>query len=197
MASAILLSGGIDSIALACWRKPDLAITIDYGQVCAEAEEIAAREAAAALQIPHELLRVDCATLGSGILARRDRLHNAPTPEWWPYRNQLLVTIGVMRAIRSGIREVWVGTVSGDGRHADGRPQFIKLIDELVAMQEGALRVKSPAIGMSSTELVRISGATRSLMAWAHSCHRHNSPCGACRGCYKHEAVMQELGWDS
>jgi len=29
---AILLSGGIDSAALACWQKPDLAININYGQ---------------------------------------------------------------------------------------------------------------------------------------------------------------------
>ncbi len=30
--TAILLSGGMDSIALAYWKRPELAITINYGQ---------------------------------------------------------------------------------------------------------------------------------------------------------------------
>ena len=30
MSAALLLSGGMDSIALAYWRKPSIAITIDY-----------------------------------------------------------------------------------------------------------------------------------------------------------------------
>jgi len=29
---AILLSGGLDSIALAYWLRPQIAVTIDYGQ---------------------------------------------------------------------------------------------------------------------------------------------------------------------
>ena len=35
---AILLSGGMDSIALAYWKKPAHSITIDYGQKAANAE---------------------------------------------------------------------------------------------------------------------------------------------------------------
>ena len=34
---ALLLSGGMDSIALAFWKRPEIAITIDYGQRAAEA----------------------------------------------------------------------------------------------------------------------------------------------------------------
>ena len=34
----MLLSGGMDSIAVAYWRRPSLAITIDYGQVPAAGE---------------------------------------------------------------------------------------------------------------------------------------------------------------
>ena len=39
MNTALLLSGGMDSIALAYWKRPDIALTIDYGQAAADAEE--------------------------------------------------------------------------------------------------------------------------------------------------------------
>jgi 7-cyano-7-deazaguanine synthase len=35
---AVLLSGGMDSIALACWQRPEFAITVDYGQRAAATE---------------------------------------------------------------------------------------------------------------------------------------------------------------
>jgi 7-cyano-7-deazaguanine synthase len=195
LASAILLSGGIDSIALAHWTKPELAITVDYGQVCASAEANAAREAAAAMGLAHELIQLDCSSLGSGSLASAVTLATAPTPEWWPYRNQLLITLALMRVIRSSLTDLLIGTVAGDDRHADGRPEFVRLVDDLVSMQEGGVRVRAPAIKMSSEQLVRASGVPRSILGWAHSCHRGNQPCGECRGCFKHAAVLEGLGW--
>lgn len=38
MKTALLLSGGMDSISIAWWKRPDIAITLDYGQRAAEAE---------------------------------------------------------------------------------------------------------------------------------------------------------------
>jgi 7-cyano-7-deazaguanine synthase len=54
MAKAILLSGGIDSIALAYWQRPDIAITIDYGQAPAQAEINASTAVASALWKPSD-----------------------------------------------------------------------------------------------------------------------------------------------
>jgi 7-cyano-7-deazaguanine synthase in queuosine biosynthesis len=64
--TAILLSGGIDSIALAHWKKPELAITVNYGQVPALAEVDAARAAARDLRLEHEIVPIDCSVIGSG-----------------------------------------------------------------------------------------------------------------------------------
>ena len=63
---AILLSGGMDSIALAYWLRPEIAITLDYGQRAAEAEIKAAAKVAGALGIEHSVISVDCSALGSG-----------------------------------------------------------------------------------------------------------------------------------
>jgi 7-cyano-7-deazaguanine synthase len=191
--TALLLSGGIDSVALAYWMRPRWAVTIDYGQRAAPAEITAARHVTAALEIPHEVLTVDCAALGTGDMAGSAALPEAPVPEWWPYRNQLLVTLAGMKAIALGATELMVGSVISDATHIDGTRPFYDCLDKLMAMQEGQVRVTAPALSMTSTELVRRAGIGRDLLAWSHSCHSGPLACGDCRGCYKHQQVMEEL----
>lgn len=87
-----------------------------------------------------------------------------------------------------------LGTVATDGeRHRDGTREFITLLDGLVASQEGELRLDAPAIGMTSAELVRASGADRSLLCWSFSCHVAPTPCMRCPGCTKQRAVLNGL----
>ena len=80
-------------MALAYWKRPQLAFTIDYGQVCAEAEIRAAAKVASDIGIEHHIIKVDCSQLGSGSLCGGKPIDDAPVEEWWPYRNQLLVTL--------------------------------------------------------------------------------------------------------
>src|SRR6185295_18918518 len=104
--SGLLLSGGMDSIAIAYWLRPDVALTIDYGQVPAIAEMQASAAVCKELGIQHHPISIDCRCLGSGDLASAKPLSIAPVPEWWPYRNQLLITIGASRALALGIQKV-------------------------------------------------------------------------------------------
>jgi 7-cyano-7-deazaguanine synthase len=137
MKSAILLSGGQDSASLAWWRRPDLAIFIDYGQVPALAERRAAEAVADELGLPIEIISVDCRPLGVGQLAQQKQIAAASTPEWWPFRNQLLITIAGAVGVKCGIGEVVIGTVLDDNRHADGCAAFVATMDALLGMQEG------------------------------------------------------------
>lgn len=189
-----MLSGGIDSIALTYWRRPHLAITIDYGQVPASAEIEAAAAVASALELEHDVVCIDCRSLGSGDLAGSPPHAGAPAPEWWPYRNQLLITIAAARAFSKGASRVLIGTVASDGLHVDGTSSFINSMAATLRLQEGGLELEAPAAVISSAELVRRSGIPIEILAWAHSCHRSNWACGRCRGCAKHFEVMQELG---
>jgi 7-cyano-7-deazaguanine synthase len=191
--TGLLLSGGIDSIALAYWKRPAVAITIDYGQAPAAAEIQAATQVCEALDIEHDVLRVDCSSLGSGDLANTPSLPMAPVPEWWPFRNQLLVTIAAAHALRSDVRHLLLGTVAPDRAHADGTPLFVEALSALLAMQEGEITLEAPAIAMSSADLVRASGIPFGLLAWAHSCHVGTLACGRCRGCAKHFTTTREL----
>lgn len=193
MRRAVLLSGGMDSIALAWWIRPEVTLTVDYGHLSAAGEIRAARAVSEAIGAVHEVIRVDCSTLGSGDLAGRAALDVAPIPEWWPYRNQLLVTIAGMRAISMGINTLMFGAVASDCQHRDGTPEFFAMADKIMGLQEGSIRVEAPAIQMTSAALVRHAGVPRSVLAWAHSCHTGPFACGVCRGCSKHFMVMQEL----
>jgi 7-cyano-7-deazaguanine synthase len=195
MKRAILLSGGIDSLALCYWQRPDVALTINYGQLPAAAEIEASAMVCQELHIPHEVVTVDCRHLGSGDLAGTESTGISPSREWWPYRNQLLVTIAAMKGIQLGVGELLVGSVKSDSFHADGTADFYQRIDELMNLQEGEMKVSVPAISMMSVELVRASGIPIELLSWAHSCHVSDVACGSCRGCFKHQTVMHELGY--
>ena len=85
--------GRVDSSAIALLERPQLAIVVDYGQLPAAGERRAALIIAKRLDIPLETIVVDCSSLGSGDMAGICASPHAPVPEWWPYRNQLLVTL--------------------------------------------------------------------------------------------------------
>ena len=196
MNTAILLSGGIDSVALAYWQKPSSAFTVDYGQLAAEAEIQAASQVCHELSIRHEIIRVDCSMTGGGVLTAQPSAEVAPTKEWWPFRNQLLITLASARMIALGMQnyELVVGSVANDVTYADGTPRFYANIDALVSSQEGGIHVRATAIEMTSVELVRASRIPMPLLAWSHSCHRTNMACGDCQGCWKHLDVFRGLG---
>lgn len=196
MTTAILLSGGMDSLSLAYWKRPDFAFTIDYGQLSAKGEIQAARVVSRKLEIIHEVISVDCRELGSGDLAGKPQVEAAPAREWWPFRNQLLLTLAGMRAVSLGINELMFGSVKTDYFHKDGSAEFFEKISEVFSFQEGQLIVSAPAIGLTTEELVKVSGIPRSLLGWAHSCHISNVACGHCGGCAKYYSVMKELGYE-
>lgn len=187
---ALLFSGGIDSTAIAVWQRPDLLVTVDYGQAPAGGELRAATAIAERLALRHEIIRVDCRRLGQGHLAGRDASALGAAPEWWPYRNQLLVTVCAMRFVSDGLQEVLIGTVAGDEVHHDGRPAFVDGLDTLLKLQEGGVRLLAPAIGLSSETLLERVPGVGDLLPWTFSCHVSDQACGQCRGCAKHRMVL-------
>lgn len=194
MTAALLLSGGMDSIAIAWWRRPQIAITIDYGQAPAAAEIRAAAAVTADLGIEHVIITADLSALGSGDLAGAAPMAIAPVREWWPYRNQMLVTLAAMKAIALGLDTILIGCLRTDEAHTDGTTAFVDQIDRLLTLQEGGLRLQAPAIGLDAVELIKASGVPPEVLAWAHSCHVGEHSCGYCRGCRKHFDTTAALG---
>lgn len=196
MSTALLLSGGMDSIAVAYWRRPAVAITIDYGQRPAAAEIRAAQAVAVILELEHHIVRADLSSLGSGDMAGSAALAMASVPEWWPFRNQALITLAAMKSVAIGVERLLIGTLKTDGQHADGRPAFISAMNDVMRLQEGTIALEAPALNLTAVELVQRSSVPMDILAWAHSCHVAEYACGVCRGCRKHYETLQALGVD-
>jgi 7-cyano-7-deazaguanine synthase len=83
--------------------------------------------------------------------------------------------------------------VQGDEVHADGRPEFLATLDQLMSVQEGGVRLSAPARALSSEDLVRRAPRMAELLPWTFSCHIGEFPCGQCRGCTKHKFVLDAI----
>ncbi|QWF24890.1 7-cyano-7-deazaguanine synthase [Nocardioides sp. LMS-CY] len=194
MSRVLLLSGGVDSACIAAWQRPEHCLSINYGQKAAAAEQRSAAAIAAHLELSFTHITVDAAAASAAI--------PSPGPAsdddavlWWPYRNQLLITLAAAWAVAHGHIEVLIGTVAGDGdRHADGRQEFYDAMTALLQVQEGSLAVAAPAISLSTPELIDVSAVDDSTLGWTHSCHLGDVPCSRCAGCTKRAEVLLRAG---
>lgn len=197
MDECLLLSGGMDSLCLAFWRRPKYALTINYGQVCFEGELRAAEAVCEQLKINHSVLEANCSAAGAGEMLCDSKCHtpsrSVPNESWWPFRNQLLVTLGAAHLTSLTCNLLVMGSVKSDSQYRDGTPAFFDLMNSLLAHQEFEMRVEVPAIQMSTLQLIEVSSIDLSLLAWSHSCHRGNFACGGCRGCRKNLDVWTSL----
>ncbi len=185
----------MDSTALVALRRPIDALFIDYGQRSAEGERVAALEVGRELGVNVHNLRIDCSSVGAGLLAGDKRPPYAPSPEWWPYRNQLLVTLAASWGLPRGFQTIVVGSVRTDGdRHVDGTPRFYESLNRLLSMQEGGMEITAPALGSTTAELVTQSGITDQVLIMTHSCDVSPIGCGFCPSCDKRRATLEELG---
>ncbi|MCY3634008.1 MAG: PfkB family carbohydrate kinase [bacterium] len=196
-ARLMLLSGGLDSAAIAAVEKPDRALFVDYGQAAADAERVSAQEVAELLQIEFDEVTVDATQIGAGALINGDRLEVAPTPEWFPYRNQLLVTIAAAHALHNGLEVVILGTVAGDGhRHMDGSRKFIAKLDSVLRCQEGTLRLIAPHADTPTIELLARTEHRAKIVAATYSCDVATTSCGKCNSCLRRAEILSELAAD-
>lgn len=197
----LLLSGGVDSASLLYMVRPSHALFISYGQRAEQAEKRAAAAVAASIDVKFDSVRADFAVTGGGLMIADAPIDGSPSPEWWPFRNQILVTIAAAWACRNtdavtrpGSTSILLGCVAGDGeRHIDGSPRFIAALNDLLRLQEGGVGLEAPAVDLSTEQLVAASGIPDSVLAWTHSCHVANLPCMACPGCFKRERVLDSL----
>jgi 7-cyano-7-deazaguanine synthase len=194
MGEVLLFSGGVDSSCLAALRRPSRLLFVDYGHVAAQGERRATAQIAGRLDLPLATMSVDLSALGAGTLAGTDAHPLGTHPEWWPFRNQLLVSLAAAWAVKNGCDVVSTASVVTDDRHVDGTAAFYERIDAVVSMQEGGVRVLAPAVGMRAEELVSASGIDDVTLSFTHSCQTGSIACGSCGGCVKRDAVLAMTG---
>lgn len=190
---ALLFSGGVESTCLAVMTRPDLAVTIDYGQVCAPGEIRAAKHIASLIGMSHRVIEVSLGHLGSGEMTGVPSAAAGRVPEHWPFRNQMLLTVAAMALANCDLRELIIGTVLTDRAHNDGTPDFLSAMERLLQTQLADFRLSAPTSTITTDDLVRRSGVDRNLLGWTFSCHRAEVACGACRGCNKSLELFTRL----
>lgn len=195
MSDLLLLSGGLDSSAIAAWLRPSLCLTIDYGQRAAQAEITSSTQISKELGLPHIIKEVDIGEFGNGDMANGEASVHSENSEFWPFRNQFLITLGAMIAMRHNCDRILIGTVVTDKRHKDGSEQFLTAMNKLLLLQEGKLQILAPAAKLTSIELIQKSKISNGALGWCHSCHAANYACGQCRGCHKHSEIMSTFGF--
>jgi 7-cyano-7-deazaguanine synthase len=195
MGELLLLSGGLDSTCVAVRDRPAGALVIDYGQRPASAEFRAAVYVTEWAGIPLIKLRADCSAAGGGLLATGESVADAPSPEWWPFRNQLLVTLAASVALKEGFDGVAVASVASDGdRHLDGTAGFYAQLGSLLVMQEGSIELRTPCIDQSTSDLVASVELPDDVLVMTHSCYMSDIACGWCPGCSKRQEVLRDAG---
>ncbi len=178
--TGLLFSGGLDSTSILFWKKPDMSIYINYGQRNYQGELRAVKIISKEMNIPVEIITINCRKIGAGILSEESIDYSDSKSEWWPFRNQFLITVAVMKAFKNGIHTILIGSVSEDKIYKDGTASFIRKINNLISYQEGAIKIKAPAIKMTTLELIKKSQISVSLLSWAHSCNNSSFACGYC-----------------
>lgn len=192
---ALLFSGGLDSTALAFSLKPNWALTIDYGQRAAKGELRAARQIAQHLGIAYDTISAPLGNLGSGDLAMRPSIQGAPASDWWPCRNQLLLTLAVPWALEREVRTLVLGLIASNRLHGDGSAAFVDAMNRALEVQGIAIGIEAPALDLSKAELLRRACVPLEVIAMAHSCQTGEFACGYCRACNAHRAAMEDLGF--
>ncbi len=136
----VLLSGGLDSSAVLYLSDPltTRALFVDYGQVSAAGERVAARRVCVRRGIELDCVQqVGVSALGAGSLAGRERAVDADgitdeqREEWFPGRNLLLGTVGAILLGRRGGGDLVFGASASGYR--DSTPAFFAAMERAVA----------------------------------------------------------------
>jgi 7-cyano-7-deazaguanine synthase len=176
----LLLSGGIDSAALALWQRPDICLTIDYGHPAFRGELRAAKIFSHEINANHEV--------------RELRIYSSPPRRdgLWPFRNQFLISSAAAIFGNAEEVEILIGTLSTD-IYTDCTKAFIDSINRTFEVQKCSVKVSAPAINLTAKELLFQSKLPKDILGSTYSCHKSDIPCGHCPGCDKQKAFRDSL----
>ena len=216
--AVVLLIGGVDSAtALAIARREGFALyalTFRYGQRHAIEIE-AARRVAAAFQVArHEIVEFDLRKFGGSALTDtisvpKDRSpdamgHDIPVT-YVPARNTIFLSFALAWAEVIDSVDIFVGVNALDySGYPDCRPEYIAAFESLANLATRAgvegrqrLRIHTPLIAMSKSEIVRTGLALGVDYALTSSCYdpsRSGEACGRCDACVLRLKGFAEAG---
>jgi len=207
MKALILLSGGMDSAALAQGLLEDSAevhaLSFDYGQKHGSRELRAAEDLAEHWGVRHDIvdLRAVGDLLSSGLLAG-----SGPVPEGHyaadsmkatvvPNRNMMMLSVAAAVAISRKLDVVGYAAHAGDHTiYPDCRPEFADAVREALNLCDWhGLDLFAPFIHSSKADIIEMSPDTPWEKTW--SCYNgRDLHCGNCGTCVERREAFRLAG---
>lgn len=213
-----LLSGGLDSTTcLAIARREGFetyALCFDYGQRHRQelmaAKRVADHLGATAFRVATIDLRIFG---GSALTADIDVPKHASVQEmdtgipitYVPARNTIFLSFALAWAEIVEASAIFIGVNAVDySGYPDCRPEFIEAFEKMANLAtktgvEGttSLRVHTPLIHLTKSEIIRLGMEAGADFSLTHSCYDpepQGRPCGACDSCLLREKGFAEAG---
>jgi len=213
-----LLSGGLDSaVCLAVARKEGYdchALSFDYGQRHRIELEAARRVATHLGAAEHLVIPLNLRAFGGSALTADlavpkgrsdDEMASAIPATYVPARNTVFLSFAVAWAEVLAAEDIFIGVNAIDySGYPDCRPEFIAAFEEMANLAtkagvEGAtkLRIRTPLIKKTKSEIVRMGHELSVDFSLTHSCYDpdlRGRACGECDSCLLRRRGFSEAG---
>lgn len=207
--SAIVVSGGMDSITLLYDKKEDiaLAITFDYGSNHAACEIACAKMHTERLGIPHIIIPLAFVKdyFKSSLLEGADAIPEGHYADEnmkstvVPFRNGIMLAIACGIAESHGLHKVMIANHAGDHAiYPDCRAGFIDAMSE--AMRQGTYKgvtIEAPYTGITKGDIAVIGKGLGLDYSETWSCYKGGEHhCGKCGTCVERKEALAYAGID-
>ena len=205
--SAIIVSGGMDSITLLYDKKDEIAlgISFDYGSNHNAREIPFAKMHCKRLGIKHIVINLGFMHqyFKSSLLEGADAIPEGNYADEnmkstvVPFRNGIMLSIAIGIAESNNLKKVFIANHGGDHTiYPDCRPEFIKAIDEAAtAGTYVKVRIEAPYTNITKTDIARRGAELGINYAETWSCYKGGEKhCGKCGTCVERKEALELAG---
>jgi 7-cyano-7-deazaguanine synthase len=205
--SAIIVSGGMDSITLLYDKKDEIAlgISFDYGSNHNAREIPFAKMHCERLGIKHIVINLGFMHqyFKSSLLEGADAIPEGNYADEnmkstvVPFRNGIMLSIAIGIAESNNLKKVFIANHGGDHTiYPDCRPEFIKAIDETAtAGTYVKVRIEAPYTNITKTDIARRGAELGINYAETWSCYKGGEKhCGKCGTCVERKEALELAG---
>ena len=213
-----LLSGGLDSSTCLALARRDgyacYALSFDYGQRHKHELAAAARIAAIFHSEQHLVARMGLDVFGGSALTAAIDVPKSRTPAematgipvtYVPARNTIFLSYALAWAEVLGSTDIFIGVNALDySGYPDCRPEYIAAYEHMANLAtkagvEGSarLRIHTPLLRLTKSEIVRLAKELYVPFAETHSCYDPDASghaCGQCDACLLRRRGFEEAG---
>ncbi|WP_395377689.1 7-cyano-7-deazaguanine synthase QueC [Marinicella sp. W31] len=209
----VLLSGGLDSTTVLAYAKDQgfecYTIAVDYGQRHRAELQAAARISTALGAVEHRVVNIDLTAIGGSALtddiAVPETRENGVPITYVPARNTIFLSTALGYAEVIGAQHIFIGVTAVDySGYPDCRSEYIAAFEAMAnlatkaATEDGhKLRLETPLIDLSKSEIIRLGTDLEVDYALTVSCYQADDrgrACGRCDSCYYRREGFQQAG---